>query len=84
MKIISSEAGERLARAKRELDSSQEEFERLDKKEFRSEEEKIRWALRGRKELREPVAVATQEFYRAAEVVASELVARGFGNAEGD
>ena len=59
MKIISSEAGERLARLKRELD----DIARIGQ----SPCEDLVW-----------------EYERAAGAVADELVAQGFGNAEGD
>ena len=59
MKIISSEAGERFARLKRELD----EIKRLDQT---------------------PCEALVWEYERAADAVADELVAQGFGNAEGD
>ena len=59
MKIISSEAGERLARAKRELDETRADG----------------W---------EVSANQLWEYRDAAEAVADDLVAQGFGNAEGD
>lgn len=62
MKIISSEAGERFARAKREID--------------RLEDAPVND--------RGGAHEAMVEYMNAADAVADELVAQGFGNAEGD
>jgi hypothetical protein len=70
---------EQLAAARAHALQSEAEFRRQEKGVSVSEEEKLAWLLKGRRELQAPALDAWNQFHHQAEALADTLLASGYG-----